>query len=55
MVASLDLVRQYSIILICIAISKVRTLRPTPGCCSGPMGGLTASLDGSDVSVSACV
>jgi len=54
MVASLDLVRQYSIILICIAISKVRTLRPTPGCCS-PMGDLTASLDDSDVSVSACV
>jgi hypothetical protein len=51
MVASLDLVRQYSTILIRIAISKVRALRHTSDCCSDPVSGLTASLDSSAVSV----
>lgn len=51
MVASLDLVRQYSTILICIAFSKVAALRHTSDCCSDPVSGPTASIDSSAVSV----
>jgi hypothetical protein len=51
MVAGLDIVRQYSTILICIAFSKVGALRHTLDCCSDPVSGPTASLDSSAVSV----
>ena len=45
MAASLERIRLYSIILICIAISKVKAFWPTPGCCSDMVGSLTAPLD----------
>jgi hypothetical protein len=52
MVASLERVRLYSIILIRIAISKVKAFWPTPGCCSDMVGSLTAPLDKLQMSAS---